>query len=333
MSHLSQCNSVVVRPITLFVCHALPFLLQHQRGLPRVALFLLPWIQSSRQGCIWVLASKQFVMAVASGKVERVAQLIRACLNNHVGIRGLVERYQRAFEVVYNPKGFDEDDMMLGLLILRLGSARLAGIVHQAKGLPGISTLRSNTIIRPLRASPGMPTPKEIEANIDTLSSETLGGELEATGPVHRILMLDEIAVEHRPRWSDIMNKINVAASNVYSTPHRASENSSNDEDIPPLLSCICGEAVNPSESLDEGILVAWKIAEPNGCVGDSGSTQTWMPTVLSMRRLRNPPRERWKRSGTSFEGVWAGKVPSRGINLDEVWMEERKKALETFGA
>ncbi|KAJ6618383.1 hypothetical protein B0H10DRAFT_1248089 [Mycena sp. CBHHK59/15] len=27
MSHLSQCNSVVVRPITLFVCRALPFLL------------------------------------------------------------------------------------------------------------------------------------------------------------------------------------------------------------------------------------------------------------------------------------------------------------------
>ncbi|KAJ6604051.1 hypothetical protein B0H10DRAFT_1957459 [Mycena sp. CBHHK59/15] len=89
-----------------------------------------------------------------------------------------------------------------------------------------------------------------------SLSSETLGGELEATGPVHRVLMLDEIAVEHWPRWSDIMNKINVAASNVYSTPHRASENSSNDGDIPPLLSCICGEAVNPSESLDEGIII-----------------------------------------------------------------------------
>ncbi|KAJ6603900.1 hypothetical protein B0H10DRAFT_1922985 [Mycena sp. CBHHK59/15] len=150
---------------------------------------------------------KQFVMAVASGKVERVAQLVRACLNNHVGIRGLVERYQRACEVVYNPKGFDEDDMMLGLLILRLGGARLAGIVHRAKGLPGISTLRSNTIIRPLRASPGMPTPKEIEANIDACAE----GEPESTGPpviVHRILMFDEIAVEQRPQWDDKTNKI-----------------------------------------------------------------------------------------------------------------------------
>ncbi|KAJ6523229.1 hypothetical protein DFH09DRAFT_937986, partial [Mycena vulgaris] len=150
---------------------------------------------------------KQFVMAVASGKVERVAQLVRACLNNNVGIRGLVERYRRACEVVYNPKGFSEDDMMLGLLVLRLGGARLAGIVHRAKGLPGLSTLRSNTIIRPLRASPGMPTRTEIEANIELCAE----GEPEPTGPptiIHRVLMMDEIAVEQRPRWDDKTNMI-----------------------------------------------------------------------------------------------------------------------------
>ncbi|KAJ7170425.1 hypothetical protein C8R43DRAFT_1120856 [Mycena crocata] len=106
-------------------------------------------------------------MAVASGKVERVAQLVRACFNNNVGIRGLVERYQRACEAVYNPKGFSEDDMMLGLLILRLGGARLAGIIHRVIGLPGLSTLRKNTIIRPLRASPGVPTLAEIEENLE----------------------------------------------------------------------------------------------------------------------------------------------------------------------
>ncbi|KAJ7790692.1 hypothetical protein B0H13DRAFT_2245687 [Mycena leptocephala] len=150
---------------------------------------------------------KQFVMAIASGRVERVAQLVQACLNNGVGIRGLVERYERACREVYNPKGFTEDDMMLGLLILRLGGARLAGIVHRAKGLPGLSTLRKNTIIRPLRASAGMPTVEEIEANIEGCAE----GEPAYTGPpvtVHRVLMLDEIAVEQRPRWDDKTNKI-----------------------------------------------------------------------------------------------------------------------------
>ncbi|KAJ7782583.1 hypothetical protein DFH07DRAFT_764716 [Mycena maculata] len=150
---------------------------------------------------------KQFVMAVASGKVERVAQLVQACLNNGVGIRGLLERYQRACEVVYNPKGFTEDDMLLGLLILRLGGARLAGIIHRAKGLPGISTLRKNRVILPLRASAGMPTVAEVEENIEAFTE----GEPQSTGPpliVHRVLMMDEIAVEQRPRWDDKTNKI-----------------------------------------------------------------------------------------------------------------------------
>ncbi|KAJ7498368.1 hypothetical protein B0H11DRAFT_1909401 [Mycena galericulata] len=150
---------------------------------------------------------KQFVMAIASGRVERVAQLVQACLNNGVGIRGLLERYQSACQMVYNPKGFTEDDTMLGLLILRLGGARLAGIVHRAKGLPGLSTLRKHTVIRPLRASPGMPTVQEIEDNIDAFAE----AEPESTGVpviVHRILMMDEIAVEQRPRWDDKTNMI-----------------------------------------------------------------------------------------------------------------------------
>jgi hypothetical protein len=150
---------------------------------------------------------KQFVMAVASGQVTRVAQLVKACLNNHAGIRGVLERYWRACNEVYNPKGFVEDEKMLMLLILRLGGARLAGIVHRALGLPGLTTIRANTVIRPLRASPGMPTIEEIQANIYACAE----GEPTSYGPptiVHRVLMLDEIHVEERPRWDDRTNKI-----------------------------------------------------------------------------------------------------------------------------
>ncbi|KAJ7734187.1 hypothetical protein DFH07DRAFT_967734 [Mycena maculata] len=150
---------------------------------------------------------KQFMMAVGSGKVTRITQLVMACLNNGVGIQGIIEQYHRACRVVYNPKNFDEDDKMLMLLILRLGGARLAGIVHHALGLPGISTIRSNTVIRHLRVSPGFPTIEEIEANINVCTES----ELDSRGPaiiVHLVLMLDEIAVERRPRWDDKTNKI-----------------------------------------------------------------------------------------------------------------------------
>ncbi|KAK6984736.1 hypothetical protein R3P38DRAFT_3332782 [Favolaschia claudopus] len=104
---------------------------------------------------------KQFVMAVASGRVERVTQL------------------------VYNPKGFTEDDIMLGLLILRLGGARLTGILMPS----------SNSHIA------------EIEDNIVACAE----GEPESSGPpriMHRVVMLDEIAVEQRPRWDDKTNNI-----------------------------------------------------------------------------------------------------------------------------
>ena len=96
---------------------------------------------------------------------------------------------------------------MLMLLVLRLGGARLAGIVHRALGLPGLSTIRSNTIIRPLRPSPGFPTIEEIEANIDACAE----GKPEYFGPpmiIHRVLMLDEIAIEKRPRLDDKTNMI-----------------------------------------------------------------------------------------------------------------------------
>ncbi|KAJ7462854.1 hypothetical protein FB451DRAFT_1266266 [Mycena latifolia] len=91
------------------------------------------------------------------------------------------------------------EDYMVGLCVLRLGGARLADLLHRALGLPGLTTLRKHSVIRPLRASPAMPTIIEIEENIDAYTV----GEEEPTGApriVHQVVMLDEIAVEKRAR-------------------------------------------------------------------------------------------------------------------------------------
>lgn len=156
---------------------------------------------------------KQFMMAIATSDERRISQLIRAGLNNGESIRAMLERFYRACVDVhregpkYNPKGFTPDDYMVGLCVLRLGGARLADILHRALGLPGVTTLRNHSVIRPLRASPAMPTVAEIEANIDAYTA----GETIPTGApkiVHRVLMLDEIAVEKRARWDDKSNMI-----------------------------------------------------------------------------------------------------------------------------
>ncbi|KAJ7716434.1 hypothetical protein B0H16DRAFT_1898367 [Mycena metata] len=156
---------------------------------------------------------KEFMMAVASGEVKRMAPLVTASINNHEGMDALLARMGRASADVfregprYNAKGFTADDRMVGLCALRLGGSRLADILHRALGLPGLTTLRKHTVIRPLRASPGLPTIAEVEENIDAY---TVGEDL-PTGPpriVHRVVMLDEIAVERRARWDDKTNMI-----------------------------------------------------------------------------------------------------------------------------
>ncbi|KAJ6483510.1 hypothetical protein C8R47DRAFT_1132450 [Mycena vitilis] len=156
---------------------------------------------------------KQFVMAVGSGKVPRIAALVTASRNNNEGLDALLERLFRgasdAFREgpAYNPKGFTPDERMLALCVLRVGGSRLADILHRALGLPGLTTLRKHRVIRPLRASPKKPTVAEIEENIDAY---TEGEELPVGKPtiVHRVIMLDEIAVERRPRWDDKTNMI-----------------------------------------------------------------------------------------------------------------------------
>lgn len=44
---------------------------------------------------------KQWIMAVASGKVDRVASLVQAGLAHHAGVRGLIREYERAVQKLY----------------------------------------------------------------------------------------------------------------------------------------------------------------------------------------------------------------------------------------
>jgi len=90
---------------------------------------------------------KEWVMAVGSGKVERVDRLAKVALANNRGIRGLLDLYNRAAHDVYHTKSYDEDDMLRGLLLWRLGGARVADIAHRSLGLPALRTLRRHTVL------------------------------------------------------------------------------------------------------------------------------------------------------------------------------------------
>ncbi|KAG6825438.1 hypothetical protein H0H87_009585 [Tephrocybe sp. NHM501043] len=144
---------------------------------------------------------KQWILAVASGRVDRVGVLVQAGLVNKSGVRGLIRQYQRAVDKLYKPKGYTEDDIMHSIVMLRLGGARVAEFAHLAFSSPSVTTARRNAIIMPLLISHAKPTILKVESNISAFLDALPGGETARI--IHQVLMLDEIAVEKQPRWDD----------------------------------------------------------------------------------------------------------------------------------
>jgi hypothetical protein len=154
---------------------------------------------------------KQWMMAIASGRVDRVASLVQAGLKNKAGIKALIHQYERAAEKLYQPKGYSHEDLMRSIVMLRLGGARVAEFAHRSLSLPSVTTIRRNTVLQPLVVSPSVPTAAEIEENITLCRSGLVSADnssLESgASVVHQVLMLDELAVERRIRWDDSTNK------------------------------------------------------------------------------------------------------------------------------
>ncbi|KAH9027269.1 hypothetical protein EDB85DRAFT_2074798 [Lactarius pseudohatsudake] len=155
---------------------------------------------------------KQWILAIASGRVDRVASLT------------LIQQYERAAEKLYKPKGYTNEDIMRSIVLLRLGGARVAQFAHQSLALPSLTTIRRQTVLPALVVSPSAPTVAEVEANIiscysslNSVAGACSGGtaqpaldsglRLESDKIVHQVLMLDELAIEKRIRWDDLHNK------------------------------------------------------------------------------------------------------------------------------
>ncbi|KAH9041867.1 hypothetical protein EDB83DRAFT_2524007 [Lactarius deliciosus] len=168
---------------------------------------------------------KQWILAIASGQVDRVASLVQAGLKQRVGIKTLIQQYERAADKLYKPKGFTNDDIMRSIVLLQLGGVRVAQFAHQSLALPSLTTIRRQTVLPALVVSPSIPTVAEVEANVilcyslfRSVSGSFSGGttlDSDLWQPsdkikdkiVHQVLMLDELAVEKRVRWDDTHNK------------------------------------------------------------------------------------------------------------------------------
>jgi hypothetical protein len=162
---------------------------------------------------------KQLMLAIASGRVERVAPLVQAALKNGAGIGTIIQQYERAADKLYKPKGYTNEDIMQSIVLLRLGGACVAEFAHKSLALPSVTTIRHNTVLPTLIVSPSAPSLADVESNISSSYSAFASVRAPARAPVtfdsnppsdtivHQVLMLDELAVEKHVRWDDSCNR------------------------------------------------------------------------------------------------------------------------------
>ena len=114
---------------------------------------------------------KQWVLAVASRRVDRKVSLVQAGLKHRVGIKALIQQYEHAAEKLYKPKGYTHEDIMRLIVLLCLGGACVAQFAHLSLALPSLTTIRCQTVLPALVVSPSTPTVADVESNIISCSS------------------------------------------------------------------------------------------------------------------------------------------------------------------
>ena len=160
---------------------------------------------AGKEGIIEV--HKQMLLALSTQCIPRIDRVLRVGFRNGAGIHTMLSIIKKAGEGTYHPKGFDEEEELQALLLLRLGGACVAGIAHRVFGTPSVSTIRSRTTVPQILPSPSFPTHYEVLKNIASTFEGILDMMRASQNLLHGILMFDKLAIEKRPRWDDKSNK------------------------------------------------------------------------------------------------------------------------------
>ena len=179
--------------------------------------------------------NRRLLMAIASGKTQRVDRVISIGLRQNKGVRGLLASVMAAAHGHYRPKSYSEEEDMNALLIWRLSGNRVAGINQRSHGAPSVSYLRSRSIVPPLIPSYSQPTEEDVQTNVKaTLQSvmTEIQSLIKGTA-LHTVLMFDEVATEKRIRWDP---KTNYFLGVCRQHAHRTSTEFVNEGDLEELF-------------------------------------------------------------------------------------------------
>jgi hypothetical protein len=182
-----------------------------QRKTQQIEFYRLRGLNQARQllgKAVALSENKRLLMAIASGKMQRVDQVISIGLRQKKGVRGLLASVIAAAHGHYRPKSYTEEEDMNALLIWRLSGNRVAGINQRSNGAPSVSYLKTRSIVPPLIPSHAQPTEKEVQTNTKaTLLSvmDQIQGQIKGK-VLHTVVMFGELATEKRIRWDPKTN-------------------------------------------------------------------------------------------------------------------------------
>lgn len=83
---------------------------------------------------------KRLAVAISIGDIKCIHSLFRVELQNGAGVFGLLDKTNKASQLVYSPKGYEEADYHRAFLMWKLGGHSAANIAYCTLGVPSIDT-------------------------------------------------------------------------------------------------------------------------------------------------------------------------------------------------
>ena len=135
----------------------------------------------------------------------QIHSLFQAELQNGADIFGLLDKIDKASQLVHNPKRYEEADYHRTFLIWKLGGHPAVNIAYHTLGVLSIDTARQHVSTTPLVTSARMPSRDEINANL-AISFEHQ--EVYRDCIIGMTMLIDEIKLQEHLHWDPRINMI-----------------------------------------------------------------------------------------------------------------------------
>ncbi|KAL0065967.1 hypothetical protein AAF712_007095 [Marasmius tenuissimus] len=147
---------------------------------------------------------------IEQNSVPNITLLLAQCAKEGISVKKTLERMSMAVRGEYHTRKYTQYQIDLGTLCYLTGGSSLSYALHNSNlSLPSLSTIKENNIELALTVSVALKDiGGDIVSNIEVLFNPKSWGQGPRTKRVGHGLSLDEIALEERPFYLALMDKI-----------------------------------------------------------------------------------------------------------------------------